>query len=68
MPIPYKEIAEGKIEIEVDGLPEGVGLKNPSSYGLETLKKIIGSPTITFKIRHVTKDCLILMTLQYNIA
>lgn len=56
MPIPYKEIAEGKIEVEIDGLPEGVGLKNPSSYGLETLKKIRASSAITFKIRHVTKD------------
>ena len=37
--MPYKYIS--KYGIAMDGLPEGIILKPPSSYGLATLKEII---------------------------
>lgn len=47
--LPYKEILTGKAKVEVQGLPDGVLFKDPSSYGTSTLKSILES-RIVFKI------------------
>ncbi|XP_076112851.1 uncharacterized protein LOC143080738 isoform X1 [Mytilus galloprovincialis] len=55
--VPYKEITAGNILVEVEGLPEGITLKDPSSYGKETLKELLKTE-MKFQIRNkeLTED------------
>ncbi|VDI01700.1 Hypothetical predicted protein [Mytilus galloprovincialis] len=47
---PYKDVKDGKVDVEIQGLPDNVGLKDPSWYGIKTLKTMLDS-NIEFKIR-----------------
>ncbi|CAN8197217.1 unnamed protein product [Coccothraustes coccothraustes] len=51
VPVPYEEIQRNQSVVIVQGLPEGVTLKHPSSYDVSTLKWILGNKSqISFSI------------------
>lgn len=39
--VPYKAIAAGKIVIGTEGLPDDINLKDPGSYSVGVLQKIL---------------------------
>ncbi|XP_063399091.1 uncharacterized protein LOC134683704 [Mytilus trossulus] len=47
---PYKDVKDGKVDVEIKGLLDNISLKDPSWYGIKTLKTMLDS-NIEFKIR-----------------
>jgi hypothetical protein len=41
--LPYKAVADGRITLQVDGLPEGVQFKDPGDFSLGALKEIVAN-------------------------
>lgn len=50
--IPYQRLAKGVINLTVNGMPEGQQLKDPSCYGINTMKAILKAP-LRFEIWYV---------------
>ncbi|VDH91615.1 Hypothetical predicted protein [Mytilus galloprovincialis] len=49
--VPYIEINVGSIKVDVEGLPDGMVFKEPSSYGKDILRSNMLKARVTFKIR-----------------
>ncbi|XP_036381280.1 uncharacterized protein LOC118775453 [Megalops cyprinoides] len=55
MPVPYNLLQEDPSAVEVRGLPDGILLKEPRSYDMSTLKKILEKKShISFVLRRDT--------------
>jgi hypothetical protein len=52
--LPYRAVADGRITLQVDGLPDGVEFRDPGDYGLGVLREIVANAEkITISIKYV---------------